>query len=350
MSNKNLTGFEDQARHVSYAYDNTQRQYDEHPPNDDMVPIAAAINAWTLICGCYMGIEQTMKLLIRMRGGVSERILKNTHNLECLYSLLDPSEWDVVAAYYRVYRSLHNFDTGNTALETAEEFIQYVGKGYVVWRYILSEDPEATNKLPKMHLGLMLETWRALADLVQHHVVCGYKYRTLENYLEDYIVQGVFRDAEMDDEWQAASQDENSNIEFSEICDWLHHKGTALEAGIDLFNHHAQGTGNSVEASPLLRQVLLRAADKALGDPPPPRPTDGRTSPCSTTESKVAVWLGTRSKECSSSCPAPGFDKKANHELAPIDVSSTVKRRFWLNSRMASFWLARSCERVETRR
>ena len=30
--------------------------------------------------------------------------------------------------------------------------------------------------------------------------------------------------------------------------------------------------------------------------------------------------------------------------------SSTVERRFWLNSRIASFWLARSWERVETRR
>ena len=258
MSNKNLKGFEDQARCVSYAYDNTQHQYNEHPPNDDVVPIAAAINAWTLICGCYMGIEQTMKLLIRMRGEVSEKILKNTHNLECLYSLLDPSERDVVAAYYRVYRSLHNFDTGNTALETAEEFIQHVGNGYVAWRYILVEIPET---VPKMHLGSMLETWRALADLANRHPC-----RTLAVYLDDYIVTGVFRYAQMDDEWQAASQDENSNVEFSEIGDWLHHKGRPLEAGIDLFNHHARGTGNSVQASPLLRRVLLRAADKAMSE------------------------------------------------------------------------------------
>ena len=27
---------------------------------------------------------------------------------------------------------------------------------------------------------------------------------------------------------------------------------------------------------------------------------------------------------------------------------SIGKRRFWLNSRIAGFWLARSCERVET--
>ena len=263
MSNKNLKGFEDQAQRVSYAYDNTQHQYDEHPPNDDVVPIAAAINVWTLICGCYMGIEQTMKLLIRMRGGVSEKTLKNTHNLERLYSLLDPSERDVVATYYRVYRSLHNFDTGNTALETAEEFIQHVGNGYVAWRYILVENPET---VPKMHLGSMLETWRALVDLVQHHVVCGHKFRTLEDHLEDYIEKGVFHDAQMDEDWQAASQHENSGVEFSEIGDWLHHKGRALQAGIDLFNHHARGTGNSVQAPPLLRCVLLRAADKAMSE------------------------------------------------------------------------------------
>ena len=58
MSN-NLKGFEDQAHRVSYAYDNTQRQYDEHPPNDDVVPIAAAINAWTLICEDHNGVLET---------------------------------------------------------------------------------------------------------------------------------------------------------------------------------------------------------------------------------------------------------------------------------------------------
>ena len=200
-----------------------------------------------------------MKLLIRRRGATPPK----THNLGCLYSLLGPPERDMVAAYYRVYRSLHNFDTGSIALETADEFIQYVGNGYVAWRYILFEN-EKSKTVPKMHLGLMLETWRALVDLVQHHVVCGHKYRTLADYLEVYIEGCVFRDAEMDEDWQAASQDENSDVRFSEICDWLHHKGRALQAGIDLFNHHARGTGNSVQASPLLRQALLRAADKAM--------------------------------------------------------------------------------------
>ena len=268
MSNNNLKGFKKRVHLVKYAYDNTQRQYDEYPPKGDTVPIAAAINAWTLICGCYMGIEQTMKLLIQMRGSTPEQTRALGHDLVNLYSSLDPSERDVVADYYRVYRSLHNFDTDGISLETADEFIQYVGKGYVVWRYILIEDPEDPNKLPKMHLGLMLETWRALADLAGHHV-SGHRCRTLEGYLEDYIIKEVFHDAEMDAEWQAATQDENSNVEFREIHDWFVKGRHPLEAGIDLFNHLALGTGDSIEASTLLRQVLLRAADKALGDPFP---------------------------------------------------------------------------------
>ena len=265
MSGNNFTGFEDQAQRVRYAYDNTQRQYDEHPPNDDLVPITAAINAWTLICGCYMGIEQTLKLLIRLRDGTPAR----THNLESLYSSLDLSERDVVATYYRVYRSLHNFDTGSIILETADDFIQYIGKGYAAWRYILVENPE---KVPKMHLGLMLETWRALVDLVDLRVFEGTSYRTVATILEqDYIMGKVYHDAELDDEWQAASQDENSGVEFKELSDWFQHKGRFLEGGIDLFNHHVRGTGDSIQGSPLLRRVLLRAAGKAVRLPLPTR-------------------------------------------------------------------------------
>ena len=277
MTNLKHRSIEECARNVKYAYDNTQRQFDEHPPKNDNAPIAAAINGWTLICGCYMGIEQTMKCLILMRDGC----LVRTHDLGNLFLSLDPSERDVVATYYRVYRSLHNFDTGSIALETACEFIQYigkvgkdkgkVGKGYEAWRYILIEDHK---EMPKMHLGMMLEIWRALAYLVGHRVSGrNYPYRTVDGYLEDYI-EGVFRDAQRDEDWQAASLDENTGVNFSEICDWLHHKGRALEAGIDLFTHRARGSENSIEASPLLRQVLLRAADKAVFDPPTHRRAD----------------------------------------------------------------------------
>ena len=269
MSN-NLTGFtmgsdRDLSHRVRYAYQSTQLQYEKYPPNADLVPIAEAINAWTLICGCYMGIEQTTKLLIRIRSGTPER----THDLEYLYSLLDPEDRNLVAIYYRVYRSLHNFDSGSIALDTAEEFIQHIGKGYGAWRYILVENPA---RVPRVHLGTMLETWRALVDLVNLRVSGGTSYRTLATILEqDYIMGSVYRDAESDDEWQAASQDENSGVEFQELSDWFQHTGRFLEGGIDLFTHHDRGTGDSMRVSPLLRRVLLRAADKAARGPFPTR-------------------------------------------------------------------------------
>ena len=61
MSNKNLKGFKDQAHRASYAYENTQRQYDKYPPNDDMVPIVAAINALKLphFCGQFTAFESS---------------------------------------------------------------------------------------------------------------------------------------------------------------------------------------------------------------------------------------------------------------------------------------------------
>ena len=246
---------------VRYAYSITQREFDEHPPNDDVVPVAAAINAWPLICGCYMGIEQTMKLLIRMRGGNPPDI----HDLERLYCLLNPSERGLVATYYRVYRSLHNYDSGNIALDTAKEFIEHIGKGYIVWRYILVENKKVP---PKIHLGLMLETWRALVDLVNLQSSNGTS-KTVDKIIEQDYIMNIYRDAESDDEWQAVSQDENSGVKFRELYDWFCLKGRPLEAGIDLFTHHARGTGDSIQASPVLRRVLLRAVKKAMGGPVP---------------------------------------------------------------------------------
>ena len=261
---KDPEAFRDEMRKVTFAYEQTELHYDKNPPNGDIVPVAAAINAWTLICGCYMGIEQTMKLLIYMRRGSKERTRElDTHDLNKLYSLLDESERRVVADYYRIYRSLHNFDSGDIALDTADQFIQYIGNGYTSWRYILVEDPV---EVPKVHIGLMLETWRALVAAAEHHVR-GKHYETLAYLLGEYIELRVIRVAEMDDDWQAASQDENSNTNFRDIRDWIHQGGGALKVGIDLFKLPAHGRWQSLEASPLLRQVLCRAVTEGVGAP-----------------------------------------------------------------------------------
>ena len=263
MSN-NLKAFEEETRHVTYAHKQAEQHYDKYPPNSDSVPIAEAINAWTLISGCYMGIEQTMKLLILMRRGI-KRVPPDLrkgigHDLNKLYSLLDDSERLVVANYYKVYRSFHDFDSGSVSLDTADQFIQHIGNGYTAWRYILIEDSSA---VPKVHIDLLLELWRALADIAMHHVH-GKNYETLAHMLGEYIQQGVIVVAEQDDDWQAASQDENNNTNFGEIRQWFLQNGGVLKAGIDLFNHRARGNWHSLEAPPLLRQVLFRAAERAV--------------------------------------------------------------------------------------
>ena len=298
MSNNDLMGFEEQAHRVRYAYDNTQRYYDEYPPNDDIVPIAAAINAWTLICGCYMGIEQTMKLLIWMRGGTP----KQTHDLGILYSSLDPSERSVVADYYRVYRSLHNFDAGKIALPTADEFIRYIGKGYTSWRYILVEGPDA---LPSMHLGVMLDTWQTLADLAQHRAFgLNGPYQTVSGFLEDYI-DGVFNDAEMDDEWQA-------NPQFNAIRKWAERKGGTLKAGIDLFRHYHRHQDrvplNPSEASQRMSEVLLGAVGRAVNALPSHRRADIVMFHYRVREDNLA-WNA--EKKVFESYPATGFDQES---------------------------------------
>ena len=263
MSN-NLKVYENETQHVTYAHEQAEGHYDKYPPRDDSVPVAAAINAWTLICGCYMGIEQAMKLLILMRRRIKKMppdLRKgNGHDLNKLYSLLDDSERLVVANYYKVYRSLHNFDSGSVSLDTAAQFIQHIGNGYTAWRYILIED---SSTVPEVHIGLLLELWRALADIAMHHVH-GKRLETLGCLLSEYIQQGVIVAAEEEDDWQAASQDENNNTNFGEIRQWFLQNGGVLKAGIDLLSHHAQRSWHSLEATPLLRQVLFRAAERAV--------------------------------------------------------------------------------------
>ena len=260
----NPQAFRDRARHLTYAYEQTERHYGEYPPNDDIVPIAAAINAWTLICGCYMGIEQTMKLLILMQLRITKvpRHLK-IHDLSRLYPLLDDSKRLVVSRYYGIYRSLHDFDSGGIALDTAEQFIRYVGDGYTSWRYILIDGPAG---IPKVHIGLMIETWRALVDIVNSHV-SGTHYESIEGRLSNYIAQRVVVAAGEDSAWQRASQDESESIQFKDIHDWFNRNGGHLQAGMRLFDRSKRDSLFSPEDPPLLRDVLFRAADNAVRSP-----------------------------------------------------------------------------------
>ncbi len=246
----------DPAFRVAEAYRQTQQQY-EHSWLEGAMHFVATLNAWPWICGCYMGIEQTMKHLSKMcRGG---RL--RGHDLKKLYDDLAPSERKVVDDYYRIYRSLYNFDSDGVPLNTADEYIRHISKGkkgYEVWRYLLLEPDE---EVPKIHVGSMFEIWRALVALVERKPEEGHGYDTLDIRLEEYILKEVWREAYTCTEWQAACRDDDTK--FSEVQTWLQHNGRLLQAGIDLFNRLAQGTEATLNASPLWGRVLFRAAEKA---------------------------------------------------------------------------------------
>ena len=221
----------------------------------------ATLNAWPWICGCYIGIEQTMKHLIKVRRG--KRLWG--HNLKKLYDDLAPSERKVVDDYYRIYYSLYNFDLGIAPLNTADKYIRHISKGekgYEAWRYLPLEPDE---EVPKIHVGSMFEIWRALVALIERNPEESHVYDTLDIRLEEYIQVEVCREAYMCTEWQAACRDDNTK--FSEVKTWLQHKGRPLQAGIDLFNRLDQGTEATLNASPLWGQVLFRAAEKAARSP-----------------------------------------------------------------------------------
>lgn len=244
---------------VQYAYEYTQRLYDEYPPDANVAPpLLGAIYAWPFVCSCYMGIEQALKFMIRLRNEVPEKKLKKTHDLEWLYSWLCCSERDVVATYYRIYRSLYNFDTGDISIDTAQEFIQHIGQGYAAWRYILAEDH---TDIPKMHLGLMFEIWRSLADLArlkQLQIQEAYAWRPLNKRVDIYFRTEVIDKAERDEVWQVAAQDDTSGVNFGDIRDWVKQKGGYLKAGICLFRDQAMNTRDSYPDSSVLRKVLRR--------------------------------------------------------------------------------------------
>ena len=74
--------------------------------------------------------------------------------------------------------------------------------------------------------------------------------------------------------------------------------------------------------------------------------------------SDIGVWRGdAASLESTPGWIAQRSEEEKCGEFGPLrdEIRDSMnwsigKRRFWLNSRIASFWLARSCERVETRR
>ena len=148
----------------------------------------------------------------------------------------------------------------------------------------------------------MLETWRALAHLARTSRMGSRIPHSGRPPGILHQTEFSVRPAQWDAEWLGTVLDENSEVKPRELLDWFRHKGGFLVAGIDLFNHHARGTGNSIQASPLVAPGAAPCNGQG-GTWSSSHPQKGWILRCSTTESAVEVWPGMRTKEGSSSCP-----------------------------------------------
>ena len=248
MENSERTALLEQAFEVTHQF------YVKSPPQRDF-PLFEAASAWPIVCGAFVGIEITLKHLLQLGGENYDKSGRAGHDILQLYEKLNEKQRKAVDAYFRVYRSLHVNTVDPTIqdeeLQSADAFIGSIargGGGYGAWRYMLIEDPQ---KAPKVHVGLMLEIWRALVH------IAAKIHEPLDRRLSDYV-KGVVSDAADSVRWQNAVGE--TTVEFREVYDWFTDNGGYLAAGIILFDALYKRRETLPAASALCGRVLLDAA------------------------------------------------------------------------------------------
>ena len=262
---KNTPTFAERAHQIEFILWVTHDLYNRQPNTDNIFPNKySALAAWPLIGAGYMGIEQTLKLLLRHKGVQ----VGNTHNLENLYKELDCSQKRTADAFYRVYHSLHkNLFSGNEGfhrLSKLSSFINHISygrKGYINWRYLPYEE---IDKIPKMHVGLLLESWSALVKVLSCEIRGIIPPQRLDIRLRSYFDQKIFGAFGESVLCQNMSRGESSGVEFMDIHAWVQSHGGHLQAGIFLLQNLSKKTWERREEPKILHDDLREFGKKAI--------------------------------------------------------------------------------------
>ena len=255
---------------LEYVEDfNVRRPIGIYPYN---LEITRGIDDWAIANLCYCGLEQAMKLVIRSRCSDEETeclIRKDGHDLAKLYNKIGCAEKQIVAKYYRVYRSLYQRTNDGPPCETAEKFVQQIGNDYVAWRYNLTEDQPHP---PRLYARCMLEIWRALLKIVDE-IRCGYidfhrLDRRISNYFETHII--------------VLAADQMANMKAScnywrIIDDWVEEQGGYLCAGLHVFKHLHDPEKYPIDLEEELQEQILKLARESTNKRDPKNQfSDGR--------------------------------------------------------------------------
>ena len=258
---ENMSAFTERALQIDFVRGVTHDLYDRQPDTDNIIPNKyRALAVWPFIDSGYMGIEQTLKLLLCHKGVQ----VKRTHNLWNLYKKLDCSQKGTADAFYRVYYSLHknlySFREGFHHLSKLSSFMKHISKGYVNWRYLPYEQ---NGKIPKMHVGLLLESWSALVKVLSCEMRAIAPPQRLDIRLRSYFDQEVFGAIEMTSSWLNMSQDEYSGVQFMDIRTWMEDRGGPLQAGIILLQNLSNETWGHREKPEELYSILRKFGKNA---------------------------------------------------------------------------------------
>lgn len=185
-----------------------------------------------------------MKCLLEMRDAYTDKKHKH-HKIGKLFQDLSQEEKEVFRVSYRIFRSLHDY----ISHETADRFLEKIDKGYECWRYFLREDKEP----PTTHPGAMLEIWSALCGILNARVFTNHGLYSVELRIKHKLFQCGLEEA-----WKEHISTGIDRCEIDEINRWMQksHTNVALNAFADLFFYHAESGLETIEVLPSTREIL----------------------------------------------------------------------------------------------
>ena len=208
------------------------RLYQNNPIQPDLVPSYEALQAWPFIVSAYSGIEQSIKVLLKMSNIEYPNSGRGGHRLDGLFGRLLPPEKTVIRKSFDVYQSLHYYIN----FTTVDEFLSTISNGsghsgYDDWRYLLMDFQASliSARVPMNHAGAMIEVWTALSNILIAKTVTDHGLRTVADRIENKIASCLTSTSQQ----QPYRVD---NEQFLDLKRWLDSAGSNINAYADFYH------------------------------------------------------------------------------------------------------------------
>ena len=210
--------------------------YQKNPMRRDLVPSYEALQAWPFIVSAYSGIEQSIKVLLKMSSIEYPSSGRAGHRLDRLFDRLPAPEQLVVRKSFDVYQSLHYYIT----FASLDDFlgsisVGYGNTGYDDWRYLLMdfEATLASARVPVNHAGAMLEVWSALADILIARTIVDHRLNTVADRI-DHGITSCLNNTSRQRPYSF------NHEQFNELARWLYDPGNKITSYANFYHSTLQ--------------------------------------------------------------------------------------------------------------